>query len=277
MAVNAAAIPPDLIESALFGHEKGAFTSALRSHRGYCAQAHGGILFLDEIAEMDYRVQAKLLRFLQDHLVQRVGSSTPRKVYVRVLAATNAVPAEAIAGGRLREDLYYRLRMVSVEVPALRERPGDVTLLARHFLSRAERRHRHGFRRLVPEALSALESYSWPGNVRQLENVIEEAVVLHRGKDLERSMLPTEVLQPGRHRPAAAGFGVPPAANLPAEPTPAEPSPGLSEEEEDERRKVADALEEAGDDPVAAARRLDISRATIYLRMKKYGLGRRRS
>ena len=189
VAVNAAALPHELIESVLFGHEKGAFTGARQAHVGYCEQADGGTLFLDEIGEMSFHVQAKLLRFLQDHVVQPVGSRRERSVDVRVLAATNVDPRRQMAEGQLREDLYYRLRVVSLHLPPLRQRGGDISRLARHFLERANSRHGRRFVDFEPAALDALEGHTWPGNVRELANVIEEAVILGEGTVLQRSML----------------------------------------------------------------------------------------
>lgn len=257
VAVNAAAVPHELIESMLFGHEKGAFTGARQAHVGYCEQAHGGTLFLDEIAEMNVEVQAKLLRFLQDHIVQPVGSRQSRKVDVRVLAATNTQPQEMIAQRKLREDLYYRLRVVSLKLPPLRQRHGDIPLLAGHFLRAAAQRHGRGFRDLSPQALTALETYVWPGNVRQLEHFIEEAVVMHRGDILEATMLPAEV------------FAAPsPDVTAPAEVA----ETRLHTRQQREKQAVIAALEETEGRPDEAAEKLGISRATIYRRMKKYGL-----
>lgn len=257
VAVNAAAVPHELIESMLFGHEKGAFTGARQAHIGYCEQAHGGTLFLDEIAEMNVEVQAKLLRFLQDHIVQPVGSRQSRKVDVRVLAATNTQPQEMIAQRKLREDLYYRLRVVSLQLPPLRQRHGDIPLLARHFLRRASERHGRAFRDISPQALIALDTYSWPGNVRQLEHFIEEAVVMHQGDLLEASMLPAEVFS-----------STPQVASAPGEVT----ETRLEARQRREKQTLISALETTEGRPEAAAEKLGISRATIYRRMKKYGL-----
>ncbi|MCB1055451.1 MAG: sigma-54-dependent Fis family transcriptional regulator [Acidobacteria bacterium] len=259
--VNAAAIPHDLIESALFGHEKGAFTGALDAHQGFCEQADGGTLFLDEIAEMDFRVQAKLLRFLQDHRVQRLGGRTSREVDVRVLAATNVDPLAEIARHRLREDLYYRLRVVSLRLPPLRDRGDDVELLARHFLVRAARRHGRAFTSMSAGARVRLKAYPWPGNVRELENVIEEAVVLHRGEVLGEEMLPAEIRDPA-------------SSGMPGAPVPEPPPSPWSRRERRELEALERALEEAEDDVEAAAEILGVSRATAYRRMKKYGLSR---
>ncbi|MDY7093520.1 MAG: sigma-54 dependent transcriptional regulator, partial [Acidobacteriota bacterium] len=261
VAVNAAAIPHELIESALFGHEKGAFTGAREAHAGYCEQADGGTLFLDEIAEMDYAVQAKLLRFLQDHQVQRVGASRGRPVDVRVLAATNVDPVEEIRQRRLREDLYYRLRVVSLRLPPLRERGEDVLLLARHFLRRASERHQRGFRDFDAAALRQLEAYPWPGNVREMENLIEEAVVLHRGEVLTAAMLPRELVEGG----ATGVAGLASTKDL---------EPRWSPRDERRREELRQALDEAGGDPESAGEILGVSRATVYRWMKKYSIPR---
>lgn len=253
--VNTAAIPKELVESSLFGHEKGAFTGAYQSREGYCTEAHRGTLFLDEIGEMSFDVQAKLLRFLQDQVVQTVGGGRPRRVDVRVVAATNVDPQRQIEAGKLREDLFYRLRVVSLEIPPLRDRLDDIPLLARHFLASATRRYEKSFGGLDTSALEVLLRYDWPGNVRQLKNLIEEAVVLHDGERLEASMLTDELSRPGR---TAA-----------AEPT-------WSAEDLVEKASLEEALETAEHQPEVAAEALGISRATIYRRMKKYGLGSRR-
>ena len=298
VAVNAAAIPHELIESQLFGHERGAFTGAGQAHVGFCEQADGGTLFLDEIAEMSFDVQAKLLRFLQDHEVQRVGARKSRRLEVRVLAATNVDPHQQIAQRRLREDLYYRLRVVSFELPPLRERPGDVELLAEHFLEGAERRHGNGFVGLAADARRALVEYHWPGNVRELENVIEEAVVVHRGREITAAMLPTEIrlgqmpasalvqsaaaggqahLLTGPWAPAPAGTAATAFEQFnPYEQLDAR-KPAWSPREQAERRRVAAALERCSGQVEDAAAELGMSRATIYRRMKKYSLPGRRS
>ena len=269
--VNAAAIPHELIESELFGHERGAFTGAEQVHVGFCEQAEGGTLFLDEIGEMGFNVQVKLLRFLQDHVVQRVGSRKSRQVDVRVLAATNVDPREQIAKRKLREDLYYRLRVVSLAVPALRERGSDVALLASHFLTRAASRHGREMARLSVEAIETLVAYPWPGNVRELENVIEEAVVMNHGAELVATMLPAEVrLAAAEH---LARRAAPPVTEA-SEPDPPKP---LSAREESEKQAIEEALEKVEGEIEEAAEELGISRATIYRKIKKYGLPSRRS
>src|SRR6184192_2176244 len=195
IAVNCAALPEGLLESEMFGHRKGAFTGAVRDNPGLLEAANGGTLFLDELIEMPKPIQAKLLRVIQDGVVRRVGSeSTDAIVNVRFIAATNRHPEDAVRSGTLREDLYYRLRVVPIHVPSLRERPDDVPLLANHFLAYYWQRHR-GIDAQLPTlskaAIWALRAHSWPGNVRELQNVIEHAVVLlEPGADVEPEDIP---------------------------------------------------------------------------------------
>src|SRR3989454_239256 len=195
VAVNCAALPEPLLESEMFGHRKGAFTGAVRDKPGLLEVANGGTLFLDELIEMSKPIQAKLLRVIQDGIVRRVGSETTDAVVnVRFIAATNRRPETALKDGAMREDLYYRLRVVPIHVPALRERPDDIPLLARHFLAHYWRRHR-GTSAPLPQlskaAVWALRAHSWPGNVRELQNVIEHAVVLlEPGADVRPEDIP---------------------------------------------------------------------------------------
>jgi two-component system repressor protein LuxO len=189
IAINCSAIPRELMESEIFGHVKGAFTGAHEDRPGAAELAHGGTLFLDEICEMDLALQAKLLRFAQTGTVRRVGDTRMRHVDVRFVCATNREPAREIEAGRFREDLYYRLHVLPLRLPALRERAEDVTTLARAFLQRfAEEEGRH-FRGFTPEAEAAIESHAWPGNVRELQNVIRRVVVLHDGEQVSAEML----------------------------------------------------------------------------------------
>ena len=272
VAVNAAAIPQELIESQLFGHEKGAFTGAERAHAGFCEQADGGTLFLDEIGEMRADVQAKLLRFLQDHIVQRVGARASRQVDVRVVAATNIDPEAQIAAGTLRADLFYRLRVVSLELPPLRSRRGDVALLTAHFLSSASARHDRSMTRVSVDAMSLLEAHSWPGNVRELENAIEAAVVLSDGVELTADMLsfgPSRAQSRDQSRgPAHAHAEVSTDTVVSSR----EADARLGPEERAEMESLVAALAAAGGVPADAAERLGISRATIYRKLKKYGI-----
>jgi len=195
IAINCAAIPENLIESELFGHERGAFTDARERRIGKFEAAAGGTLFLDEIGELSPNVQAKLLRALQEHRIERLGGTDSIKVDVRILAATNRDLEKAIADGRFREDLFYRIAVLPLALPALRERREDVTLLARHFLEKAYVEEGAGPRALSKSALAALENYNWPGNVRELANAIEHGRTLANGDELSAEDLPDSILQ----------------------------------------------------------------------------------
>jgi two-component system NtrC family response regulator/two-component system response regulator HydG len=196
IAVNCAAISSELLESELFGHEKGAFTGAVSSRTGKFELADGGTLFLDEVSEMSPNLQAKLLRVLQEGEVDRVGGSVPIPVDVRILASTNRDLKEEIKQGAFREDLFYRLNVVTLSFPPLRERKEDIPLLARHFVARYAEENRKEISGIRQEALELLVRYNWPGNVRELENVIQRAVVLCRGDEIKTSDLPPEVSTP---------------------------------------------------------------------------------
>jgi sigma-54 specific flagellar transcriptional regulator A len=202
VAVNCAALPESLLESELFGHEKGAFTGATSARVGRFRAAHGGTLFLDEIGEMPISLQAKLLRVLQDHAVQPVGGETAQPVDFRLVAATNRDLQEMVTRSGFRADLFYRLNVVPLSLPPLRERAGDVPRLLRHFLQRSGSKLR-----LAADALAALEAWRWPGNVRELENLVERLVVLHGDGEVTLGELP---------EPYRSSAGVPPAAGSPA-------------------------------------------------------------
>jgi DNA-binding NtrC family response regulator len=183
VAINCAALPETLMESELFGYEKGAFTGAIRRKEGKFELAHTGTLFLDEVTEIDPSLQAKLLRVLQESEVDRIGGKQPVKIDVRVIASTNVSLEEAVKNGQFRKDLYYRLNVIPVKIPSLRERPEDLTLLCRHFMEKYNRIHKCSANEVVPEAYQALKVHPWPGNVRELENVIQRAVLLsQKGK-----------------------------------------------------------------------------------------------
>ena len=190
VAINCAAIPRDLLESEVFGHAKGAFTGATGDRLGAALQADGGTLFLDEICEMDLGLQAKMLRFLQTGTVQRVGDDKPRPVDVRIVCATNRNPQTEVEAGRFREDLFYRLHVIPVDLPPLRERDDDVLLIARHFLRQYAEEDGKKFQGFTPEAEAALLSYPWPGNVRELQNIVRNVVVLNEGDAIGLAMLP---------------------------------------------------------------------------------------
>ena len=190
ITVNCGALPENLLESELFGHEAGAFTGAQGRREGRFDLARGGTLFLDEVTEMSPSVQVKLLRVLQDGEYERVGGTRTLKADVRILAATNRDPATAITEGRLREDLFYRLNVIALQVPPLSQRPQDIPLLAQHFLRLHAVRNRREVSAFSPAALDALAAWRWPGNVRELENAVERAVVLCRGETIEVAHLP---------------------------------------------------------------------------------------
>jgi two-component system response regulator HydG len=191
--LHCAALAETLLESELFGHERGSFTGAAGRREGRFQQAHGGTLFLDEIGEISPSIQVKLLRFLQEHEFERVGGNETVRVDVRVIAATNRDLKAEVAAGRFREDLYYRLNVITLRMPALRERPTDVPLLATHFLRKYSAENERQLEGFTDEALACLSGYGWPGNVRELENVIERAVVLSTGKRVGPAELPAHL------------------------------------------------------------------------------------
>jgi two-component system response regulator AtoC len=204
VAVDCGAIPPGLLESELFGHRRGAFTDAVRDRQGLVEQASGGTLFLDEIAELSAPSQVKLLRVLQDQRIRRLGEEADVAVDVRVVAAT-ARPLEAeVAAGRFRGDLFYRLDVINLRLPALRERAADIPALAAHFLGRVRARLGLAVGGIAPDALEALSAYAWPGNVRELENTIERAAVLCEGPAIDLDSLP-ERFAPAGLPPASVG------------------------------------------------------------------------
>ena len=204
IALNCGAIPHDLMESEIFGHLKGAFTGAISDREGAAAAAHGGTLFLDEICEMAPSLQIKLLRFLQTGTIQPVGSTHTRKVDIRIVCATNRTPQTEVAEGRFREDLYFRLHVLPVHLKPLRERGQDVAELASRFLHTYTCEEARSFSRINNETVTALQAYDWPGNIRELQNVIRQAVVLHDGEVLETQMLPDHITsaKPMRQSPA---------------------------------------------------------------------------
>lgn len=255
VAVNAAAIPEGLIESEIFGHEQGAFTGATRARPGVFELADGGTLFLDEIAEMPIALQPKLLRVLEDGRARRLGGSRDVRFDVRILAATNRPPAEAIRAGRLREDLYYRLTVFELTLPPLRDRTEDIPLLAQHFVREFAGKHHVKVDGVGDMARELLESHAWPGNVRELRNVIERATIVARAGWIEPRHLP-QYLQMLHH-------GSQPTLSLPAGTTLAEA----------ERLLILQTLERAGNNKAEAARQLGLDVKTIRNKLRAYGRG----
>jgi PAS domain S-box-containing protein len=256
LAINCAAIPETLLESELFGYEKGAFTDARERKKGILELASGGTVFLDEIGEMPMALQAKLLRVLEDQKVRRLGGAADIQTDLRVITATNQDLWRAIEQGRFRLDLYYRLNVIQIAVPPLREHKADVIPLANHFLAGYNSKFQRRVRGVAPEAARALLEHAWPGNIRELRNAIERAMVLEEGEWIGPESLD---LGPGHV----------------AETTPAaeKPTTGLSLEEA-EKSMLLHALQEAGWNQTQAARSLSISRDTLRYRMKKYGFHR---
>ncbi|ENM5738693.1 sigma-54-dependent Fis family transcriptional regulator [Vibrio mimicus] len=194
VALNCGAIPRDLLESEIFGHTRGAFTGATTDRKGAASQADGGTLFLDELCEMELEMQKKLLRFLQTGTFTPLGSDKEQKVDVRIIAATNRQPLEEVQAGRFREDLYYRVHVIPIEMPPLRDRGTDIVVLANHFLTQYAKQDKKRFTEISRDAQKILKSYSWPGNVRQLQNVIRNIVVLNNEKTIKPEHLPNQIL-----------------------------------------------------------------------------------
>lgn len=247
--LSCAALVGGMLESELFGHERGAFSGADRLHRGRLERANGGTLFLDEVGEMPLSVQVKLLGFLQERTFERVGGSVPIEVDVRVIAATNRDLAELVAAGTFREDLFYRLNVVALRSPPLRERSSDVPVLAAAFLEQYARDSDKPARRLNEAALATLVAYHWPGNVRELQNVIERAVVLANGEEIGKEHLPAELFD--ETKSAAPRI------------------PGASMEEL-ERYAILSTLQASGGSTLQAARTLGISVRKIQYRLRQY-------
>ena len=252
VAVNCAAIPHEMLESELFGHEKGAFTGAIKERIGKFELADGGTLFLDEVTEMPMSLQAKLLRALQENVIERVGSNRPIEVDIRVVAATNRDPKQAIADGKLREDLYYRLNVFRLDLPPLRTRKSDIAGLAQHFLAKRNVT-------IAPEAVQALNGYDWPGNVRELENVLERAAIISGNQTILPKHLPAEMVNHAS-LPASEGEQAKNALALP---------PAL---EALERRMIGEALALTQGNKSKAAKLLEISERSLWYKISQYGM-----
>jgi len=302
ITLNCAAIPTGLLESELFGYEKGAFTDARAQKRGIFELADKGTLFLDEIGEIPIDMQVKLLRVLQESEFERVGGIKTIKVDVRLVAATNRDLAQEVAGGGFREDLYYRLNVVPLHLPPLRERREDIPFLANHFISKFNERLKKQVTGIAPEAVQRLVVYHWPGNIRELENVMERTILFSEGPEIRLEELPPELLHlgptpgvlpgedSGRVSGAQAVVGSPSAAAAAAAaagtgalggtPAPAPASTSASslkeavraETERVERELIQRALDETGGNVTQAARKLKISRKSLQTKMKEFGL-----
>ena len=257
-AVNCAAINENLLESELFGHEKGSFTGAHAEKKGLFEIADRGTLFLDEIAELDVGIQAKLLRALQERKIRRVGGTHEINVDVRVIAATNRDLRAMVSDGRFRDDLYYRINVLSIDVPPLRERREDIPVLIEYFLKKHTKNTARLVRGLTPETKKLMNEYSWPGNVRQLESAIERAILLSEGDLITHEDLPTEVRQ--EVGPASEG-----AFKLPAE--------GINFEDV-ERHLITQAMEQTDYNITRAAKLLGLTFRTLQYRLEKFGIKR---
>ena len=283
MAINCAAIPEQLLESELFGHERGAFTGATQQRIGKFEQCDGGTLFLDEIGDMPLLTQSKILRLLQNGEFQRVGSSQTLHADVRVIAATNKPLEQLVAEKQFREDLYYRLNVVRVHLPPLRERRDDIPVLTDYFLQRLRKAGKSRIRGVAPDTLRALENHTWPGNVRELENVVHRAAIMAKGDYVLPTDLPTEVLQ------APFAKAAEPGATAPSTPVTVTPETAIHEAARVlfenakrqtqlkiipwvERELIRRALTETDGNQVQAAKLLGITRATLRKRMEKFSI-----
>lgn len=255
IAVNCAAIPSEMLESELFGHERGAFTGAVKERIGKFELADGGTLFLDEITEMPIALQAKLLRALQEGVIERLGSNRSKAVDIRIITATNRNPLQAVREGKLREDLYYRLNVFQIALPPLRDRVGDIPLLISHFLKK------RGVS-IEDDALLALQSYAWPGNVRELENVIERAAIVCGGKPVGTQHLPADILQNAAPGTIQQPAGIPPVltGSLPVA------------VEQLERKMIELALQQSKGNKSKASKLLDISERSLWYKLSRYKL-----
>ena len=263
--VHCAALSEGLLESELFGHARGAFTGATSAREGRFEAANGGTLLLDEVGEIPLSTQVKLLRVLQEREIERVGENISRKVDVRIIAATNRNLASMVQEGTFREDLYYRLRVLPLHVPALRERRDDIPLLATHLLAEISQQHHQDEIQISQEALRALEAYDWPGNVRELSNALEFATVQAAGATIQLAHLPPEIRHTESSQPHAAVSDTMPRPHI----------GGYYRARvhgDEEKSLILKALEESGGNKAAAARKLGMSRTTLWKRLKQYGM-----
>ena len=282
VAVNCSAIAAELLESELFGHERGAFTGARDTHRGRFERAHGGTIFLDEIGDMPLTAQAKLLRVLEDGVLERVGGERPIAVDVRVVGATNVPLEQAVHAGRFRADLYHRLAVLRIQLPPLRQRPEDIPLLVEHFLCLFRRKYARPVERLSPEAMALLDAYLWPGNVRELRNVLERVFVETHAEVIGARAFREWVRErqdftPGEWGPEPAEPGAPVAPPWPLPGAPAEAAAVVRRSTRPvnlDPAAIRRAWQAAGGNLSAAARLLGIHRATLYRSLQRLGLRR---
>jgi two-component system response regulator HydG len=260
VALNCAALSENILESELFGHVKGAFTDASTDRVGKFAYAHGGTMFLDEVGDMPMATQIKLLRVLENGEITRVGSNESTKVNVRVLSATNRNLEDAIAAGTFRSDLYHRLKVVTIALPPLRDRAQDIPLLIEHFIRQFGKRHHKVIKSMSPAARMKLLAFDWPGNVRQLRNVVESMVVVDYDGVLDADDLPSELADEGAQMPAAGGTGGT-LASFVGKPL-----------EDVERVFITETLAFTGGNREQAAQLLGIGERTLYRKIKEYGL-----
>ena len=281
LAINCAAIPENLLESELFGHERGAFTGATNQRIGKFEQCNGGTLFLDEIGDMTPATQTKILRVLQSGTLERVGGNQPVKVDVRIIAATNKPLEQAVADRQFREDLFYRLNVVRLHVPPLRERRADIPLLVDYFLQKFAQKNKQAIKALTAEALRALEAYEWPGNVRELENVVHRALVVSKNEAILTGDLPPEISKQSKMENRETITAAPALAPSQTDDIGmiaqtlfhlARRDPKLKVIPFLEREMVIHALKETKGNQVQAAKILGITRATLRKRIEKFGI-----
>ena len=260
IAVNSGSMPVDLLESTLFGHVRGAFTSAVATKKGLFEAADQGTIFFDEIGTISLETQAKLLRVIQEREFMRLGGVENIKVDVRIIAATNVDLAELVEEGRFREDLFYRLNVINIQLPPLRERREDITLIADFFIRKYCEENGKPTYRITPDALKALMDYHWPGNVRELENVIERGVVLSQGEVIDRSLLPESVLSPSARFAGLSSFSFPKESSL------------FDIMDAIEKRVIVEMLERCGWSQTEAADNFHIPLSTLNQKIKRYGI-----
>jgi two-component system NtrC family response regulator len=256
VAVNAGAFANEIFASEFFGHEKGSFTGAIKDKKGFIEEAEGGTLFLDEIGELTLPIQVKLLRVLQEEEFYRLGSTTGRKANVRIIAATNKNLFDEIQKGNFRKDLFFRLNINSINLPPLRERKGDVELLAHHFLKEFSRRYKKDVAKISPAVMNLLRSYAFPGNVRELMNIINSGIIVEPGPELQKKSLPHYFLENNRTPAFEESYGGPAMLSL----------------EEVEKRHIRKVLNHTKMNRTQAAKLLGISRVNLITKIKKYNL-----